>query len=361
MQSIPKIVVTGGPCAGKTTFMAKASELCVRHGRKPLIVPEAATTFITGGLDPRVPGFQDAVLSHMLHMERVYEEAALASGENAVILLDRGVCDIPPYMKDPALFGALCQKHGITHEDALQSRYACVIFLDSAANGAESFYSSASNAARYESLEEARALNTRTLDAWMGTTKLMIVGNRKGQDFAQKIDNATAALAHMLGVPEPIEAERKFLLKDFSLKSLPANAVAVDIVQTYLVSGTRHTERVRARGINNQWAYFHTIKEYVKPGVSIEREQIISEHEYSSYLVRRDTTLQPIHKIRYCFESDGQYCELDVFSGHRTGLVMLEIETAQEDMHASPPRYLSILKEVTDDRNYSNYELAKAA
>ncbi len=360
-MQIPKIVVTGGPCAGKTTFMAKASELCVRHGRKPLIVPEAATTFITGGLDPRRPEFQDAVLSHMLHMEHAYEQAALASGEDAVMLLDRGVWDIKPYTKHPDQFPALCKKHGVVPEDALQSRYAGVIFLHSAANGAEDFYSDANNNARYESLEEARALNTRTLDAWMGTTKLMIVGNRKGESFAQKIDNATAALAHMLGVPEPVEAERKFLLSGFSASMLPKNAVAVDIVQTYLVSVTKHTERVRARGINNQWTYFHTIKEYVKPGVSIEREEIITEREYHNFLVRRDTTLQVINKTRYCFDFDGQYCELDVFAGHRTGLVMLEIETAHEDMHASPPRYLPIVGDVTNDKKYSNYELAKAA
>jgi hypothetical protein len=42
-------------------------------------------------------------------------------------------------------------------------RYDSVIFLDSAAEGAEEFYTRSNNAARSEGLEAAKALNKKTL------------------------------------------------------------------------------------------------------------------------------------------------------------------------------------------------------
>ena len=45
---IVKIVITGGPCAGKTTLMSKAIQELGERGVKVLIVPEAATTLISG-------------------------------------------------------------------------------------------------------------------------------------------------------------------------------------------------------------------------------------------------------------------------------------------------------------------------
>lgn len=357
MQAIPKIVVTGGPCAGKTTFMAKASDWCIAHGFTPIIVPEAATTFITSGHNPLLSGFQAGVMSFVLATEASYELMA-AQYPNPVLLCDRGACDQKAYMEEGA-FRALAVQNGTSAEELLQSRYAAAIFLDSAANGAEEFYSSESNKTRYESLESARALNARTLDAWMGIPHLFVVENIKGRSFADKIDYAITCLGRILGVPEPIEAERKFLLRGFELSVLPKNAVAADIVQTYLVGTPGVTERVRARGINNQWMYIHTIKEYRAPGVSVERERIIDEREYQNFLIRQDPTRWVVHKKRYCFVFEGQYCELDVFGGHLEGTVLLEIETAREDRHASPPRYLSIIREVTEEKGFSNYELAR--
>ncbi len=360
MQAIPKVVITGGPCAGKTTMLAKASAWCSDRGYQPLIVPEAATIYITGGLNPRHPAFQEAVISHVLHMERVFEEVARETFERPLLICDRGIFDQKAYMDD-ASFHALCLAHGLRAEEELVRRYAGVIFLQSAANGAEEFYSSASNTARYEGLEEARVLNARTHDAWMGVPHLSLVENRKGQSFEDKLEHGLKSLARILGEPEPLEVERKFLVKDFDPASLPSHAVPVDIVQHYLVPRGMGVERVRARGQNNVWTYIHTTKQKKGPGVNVEKERILTEREYQGLLVRRDGSLKPIHKTRHCFSFDGQYCELDVFEGHRSGLVMLEIETSEEDRDVRLPPFLSIEREVTGNFEYSNYSLADAA
>ena len=51
-MDITKIVITGGPCGGKSTAMAKIQNAFSEKGYTVLFVPETATEFITGGVAP---------------------------------------------------------------------------------------------------------------------------------------------------------------------------------------------------------------------------------------------------------------------------------------------------------------------
>jgi CYTH domain-containing protein/predicted ATPase len=362
-QRTRRIVLTGGPSAGKTTALAYMSNWCTEHGYTPLIVPEAATVLIGGGLNPIRPEFQNAVFTYVDTMERIFEESAqelIKTGAKPVIICDRGRKDQEAYMGRDA-FDRMCAERGVSSVMARDEYYDGVIFLRSAANGAEEFYGNANNATRYESLEEARALDNRTLDAWVGTPHLFVIENNKNESFDMKMSKTVATLARILGEPEPVETERKFIVSNFNRSSLPTHSVAIDIVQTYLVSTQGHAERVRARGQNNQWVFTHTIKEQKSAGVSIERERIITEREYTNLLIRRDAERIVIHKTRYCFTHEGHYCELDVFSKTHAGLVILEIEVSEDDRKVTVPPYLGIVEEVTEDADYSNYALALKA
>jgi len=46
---VTRFLVTGGPCAGKTTFMTSVRDDLIQLGYKVLIVPEAATLIKKGG------------------------------------------------------------------------------------------------------------------------------------------------------------------------------------------------------------------------------------------------------------------------------------------------------------------------
>jgi CYTH domain-containing protein len=193
---------------------------------------------------------------------------------------------------------------------------------------------------------------------------LVIIKNELGEPFSGKINRAVSALARLLGEPEPLEAERKFLVNNFTLAQLPVHAVPCDIVQTYLVGAPGKTERVRARGQNNYFVYSHTIKEFVAAGVAIERERMLTRSEYDNFLIRRNRTRVDIHKTRYCFVYGGHYCELDVFhTGRRVGEVHLEIEVARSDMLAKLdlPPFLQIDREVTHEKGFSNFDMSTPA
>ena len=52
MKTISKIVITGGPCAGKTTGMSWIQNTFTQRGYVVLFVPETSTELITGGVAP---------------------------------------------------------------------------------------------------------------------------------------------------------------------------------------------------------------------------------------------------------------------------------------------------------------------
>ena len=51
-MKLSKIVITGGPCAGKTTAMSWIQNTFAQKGYTVLFVPETATELITGGVAP---------------------------------------------------------------------------------------------------------------------------------------------------------------------------------------------------------------------------------------------------------------------------------------------------------------------
>lgn len=61
------------------------------------------------------------------------------------------------------------------------------------ADGAEEFYTDANNEARYETKEEARALDKKLINCWVGHPHFSIIGNEK-KDFQSKIDKCVEAV-----------------------------------------------------------------------------------------------------------------------------------------------------------------------
>ena len=51
-MDITKIVITGGPCAGKTTALSWIMNSFTERGYVVLFVPETATELINGGVAP---------------------------------------------------------------------------------------------------------------------------------------------------------------------------------------------------------------------------------------------------------------------------------------------------------------------
>ena len=77
------------------------------------------------------------------------------SEQPAIVLCDRGTVDPYAYIPNEE-FQAVLDEQGWTLVTLRDRRYDRVIFMNSAAVGAEEFYTLANNAARSEGLETAR-------------------------------------------------------------------------------------------------------------------------------------------------------------------------------------------------------------
>ena len=82
-MKITKIVVTGGPCAGKSTAMNRVQSAFEKMGYRTLFISETATELITGGVSPQSCGsnadYQLCQMELQLEKERIYEQAARRS------------------------------------------------------------------------------------------------------------------------------------------------------------------------------------------------------------------------------------------------------------------------------------------
>lgn len=254
---------------------------------------------------------------------------------------------------------------GVT-KNKLFEKYDGVFHLVTAANGAEKFYSLASNEARTETPEQAREKDENTLKAWTGHPHLRIIDNRS--DFETKMIQLIKEVANILGEPVPYEIERKFLIKkpDTSLLESMTHK-KVNIVQFYLKNEDKADEevRIRQRGDETGFTYTKTSKKKITETKRIELEEILTQEQYINEMVNIDSSLHPIVKTRYCIPYEGSYLEIDIYQ-ERNGVscvgfnkAILEIELYDEDAEYKIPDFIEVEAEVTNFKNYKNRELAR--
>ena len=278
------------------------------------------------------------------------------TGDRILIVCDRGLLDNKVYVNNLE-FRTLMRDMGLT-ETEIRDQYDAIFHLSTAAKGAESFYTLHNNSARTETPEEARELDDRLIEAWTGHPHLRIIDN--SADFEGKMLKLLREISQFLGEPEPYEIERKFLIEypDLEmLESLP-NCRRVDIMQTYLRSGSDEEIRVRQRGSEGSYIYYKTIKRNISGVKRLVIEERLSKEKYLELLMQADPAYRPIRKTRYCLTYDNQSFEIDIypFWDHQA---TAEIEIADENEEVRLPDFLKVIREVTDDDAYANRSLAR--
>lgn len=358
---VPKICFEGGPCSGKTTGQARLAESLAKTGFHPIVVPEAATFLMERNISPltlSVADFQTAVIGFTKHMEDIAVRAA-REYVNPVVLGDRGRASSRAYTDRDTYLRAL-RANGIGSHVEARDGYKGVFHMTTAADGAEAHYTLANNKHRRETPEQARALDARSRDAWIGAPHWDEVDNSTG--FDEKIARLERKVLGLLGMPVPIERERKFLCEPLDRSKLPENAQDIDIQQIYLLSDDLEvTSRIRRRGQDGFHLYFRTDKKYLSPGENEEIERAISAHEYAALALERDLRKGIIHKTRTCFPYARQYLEFDVIPlRDGSAIHMLEIELTEDSAtDVKIPDWIKVIKEVTDDPAYTNVRIAE--
>jgi len=153
-----------------------------------------------------------------------------------------------------------------------------------------------------------------------------------------------------------LEIEKKYLIQYPDIEYLKSVSDYTEIEQIYLINNEA-SERIRKRGKDGKYLYYHTIKIPVTDVTRIEEERVISQEEYIELGKRSDKRFNIIYKTRYCVEYGGHTIEIDVFPFWKKQ-AFLEVELSNEDEPFEIPPYIKVIRDVTEDKNYTNHALA---
>ncbi len=351
-----KVVLTGGPCGGKTTSIQNIEQEFTEKGYKVLIVPEAATILINSGIKPfgedkvDIVEFQRSVIDLQLKLEEIAENTAKKSEKETIILCDRGIIDDKAYIAKEEFQKLLAQIN--RKELDIMESYDLVIHLKTAADGKEEFYTLDNNTARTETIEEAREKDKKTLEAWLGHEKLKIIGNET--NFKEKMSRTIYEIYSALKKPYPIQRQNKYLVEEIDLNKLKNTKLVKLEVEQYIISDGKKDIMYRKTTKDGETKY--TIKTKIDTNINSERiitERKITEEEYYESIPKEE---QPIIKTRYCFAYKNEYFKLDVFNNN---LKILEVEETNKTKEIKIPKFIKVKKDITDDVSYRNSSLFK--
>ena len=363
MNDIKRIVLTGGPCAGKTTALVKIIEHFSSLGYKVFTIPEVPTMFTQAGMNYLTSNKQffyegeKATLQTQIALEDHFFRMAQTLDQPVLIVCDRGTMDISTYLK-PEVWNQIIGEVGYTSAQLRDDRYDAVLHLVSAADGAEQFYTTANNAQRLEKADEqglriARELDKKVVEAWTGHSHLRVINNH--EDFDNKLNRVLKEISNVLGLAQPIEEERKYIVE---LHGEIPNAIDSDITQTYLTGEPGAEIRLRKREFDGKTVYVHTTKKRTSSNEQVETERQINANLYESMLQQADPYRHTIRKHRKSFIWKGQYFELDAFEAPINGLMILETKGVGKQESVKFPPFIHVVEDITGNTNYYNYNIA---
>lgn len=194
-----KIVLTGGPCAGKTTI----TEMLSRAFQHSLVhVPEAASILFTGGF-PRFdnPDSMRATQRAIFRVQKELELSYSAQFPNHSLVLDRGTIDGAAYWPDGP--DSYFRELGTTLEAELGS-YDRVIYLESAGEMDYEVHRKA-NPHRREDWSEAKRLDRDTFQLWSKHPSFVLIRNNRS--FAHKVSEVLGVVAGSIPMESDNEQE----------------------------------------------------------------------------------------------------------------------------------------------------------
>lgn len=361
MRQIYKIALTGGPCAGKTEALAYLKANLEKKGTAVFCLEEVATELMNENLTPETMG--NYAFHRLLFRKQLYGEERLTGlaenvfAEKCVILCDRGLMDSKAYVNE-ADFALYTQENG-WNENKILCAYEAVFHLVTAADGAEVYYQSRNNLVRSEDIEAARRIDNRLKAVWIGTPHLRIIDN--STDFDGKLRRLLSETLAVVGIPAPLEIERKFLIirPHSDLLQHMELCRCVPISQTYMETPDEGRFRIRKRGQGKDAVYVKTVKKKISEICRIEVEERITESEYECYISQKEYCSGTIVKERYCIVWRNTYYELDLFPFWNK-FALLEIELLDEAQPYLLPDFVTVLREVTFEKEFRNKSLSIA-
>mmetsp|Transcript_12386 Transcript_12386/g.29410 ORF Transcript_12386/g.29410 Transcript_12386/m.29410 type:complete len:405 (+) Transcript_12386:208-1422(+) len=374
-----KFILTGGPCGGKTTAIARLSTFLKERGFEVIACAEVYTILASNGMsfdfystDGMDIVIQNSVLDVQLSLEDSLEKVLKARGKPAVLLCDRGPMDGKAYLSDEK-WKTILNERGVTEADLRDKRYNAVFHMVTAADGASAFYTLENNQARTETPEQAVDLDRRTQRCWLGHAHMYVLDN--STDFESKLQRLVNIVSGLVGLPTNLSRRSaKYLLrKRPTAASFPRGVDfhCFEVEKVYLVvqddeSGGYSFIRKRITFNENesrQGSTYQLTDVTKKGGEIFETKRIISQREYNTSFRSRDPSRHIVRQERISFLYKLQSFTIHIYNTPSAGLCILHAQVENSD-NKDPvvelPEFLDIdrLLGKKDESDYGSYALS---
>lgn len=351
MEIVSKIVLTGGPCAGKTTIIEKIKEYLIEKSYNVFIVNETATEVINSGIKPfgenplDILEFQRIIFKQQLNKEDSIIDAIKSYKKGkAIIIFDRGILDNKAYMSNEQ-FSVLLNEFNLTELD-ICNRYDSVIHLNTAAL-LEHGYTLENNKARSESKQEAIVIDKKTYNAWNLHSKLYSI--KPEQDLNVKIRNVLNIID--LQINKEVK-QSKYLVDIDNLSFLKNDNTEKQLIEQFYLTNDCLKE-IRIRKIKHNDSIKYELSEKIDTDNVKIRKQNITEIDEQTYEKYKKEANNIIYKIRYKFTYNYQHLILDIFKDNLYQI----LETNDDDIKI--PDSLRVIEDVSENIDYRNINLRK--
>ena len=384
------VVLTGGPCAGKTTTLNKAVRQSIAIPNcEVFVAQEAANHLKTGNMNFFSCGsdstFQRLIIDHQETAERSTVIAAIkhkiANPTCRVLcIFDRSLMDGEAYFDDPAEYAIILKDYGFDTKEMVYARSDMVVYLRSAAIGAEHAYTTNDGSTRREeTIEQAAKLDHGVYEAWKHHKNFVEVDN--SFRFNEKLDFAISKIFSVAGISMPVKICRRFIVptpNDFMLHSNTTHLEtfwdkSIFIKQDPLSPDLYKSVRIRTGG--NTVTYNYSEQRWAKvtnPKTNRTSEEAVydttfpmSESEVLSSLLDMDPHINSVEKlVRTFYIRNDFYCELSVYEcNQKYGYlrVFFDCDDSQVEYYVDIIKELfKAIREVTFERKYCEYEIARS-
>jgi predicted ATPase len=388
-ENVPfyKFVLTGGPCGGKTTALARLFSFLRERNFEVVSVPEAwgiltshgmsLDFFSTEGIGPIVQG---TVMDVQKAMEDGAEKVLKARGKPAILLCDRGLMDGAVYISDDD-FEAMLQERDTNRVQIRDHRYDACFHLVTAADGAEAFYTLDNNQVRTESRDDAIQVDRRTQAVWLGHPHLYVIDN--STDFEGKLKRLVDIVSKLVGLPSNLQRRSaKFLLKGSAPpdpSTFPIEYQEFEVEKVYLqqmnpdlVADDANYAFIRRRTSVNKktgakMGSVYQITKVQKIMTSengdqalVEQKRIIGEREYNEAFLTRDRNRHIVRQRRISFLYEKQSFTIHIYEAPVNNVNLLHAQVEGEDVILPP--FLEVERKLTasqqDEAKYGSFSVS---
>lgn len=348
-KQITKIVITGGLLSGKTTCCHEAKKHFEKKGYKVVIVPSMELILKNNGFADF--NNYEELLRSRLQFEKMFDELIQAiDAKKILVLYDGASLDIKS-MCTKREFTTICNALDISPEKVRNS-YDAIFHLKSIAKWDTELFESLND---NKNIDTSLAINLddKIIDAWIAHANYRMI------DCNVSIENKTKKLIHeiakFLNEDERFYIEKKYLINipDISYLDKLGGCSKVKMTLTYLNGSSEQCDvKLLLRDEDGKKFY-----QKITKGNNKKNTISLSAEEYIDELDNKMPDRNPIIKYRYSFIYHSVYYKIDIFEDKDFSILEVDLLNSHETVHF--PSFIEVLKDISDDPNYKNYNLSK--